>query len=76
MDVSNYKCKCFKNGINSNSASATPQASTDPNELMGNKALLVNTMATGERKEYEMTADKIDNLLHGITAKQLLAQLM
>ncbi len=55
--------------INSNEVSATPQASTDPNEPTGNKALLVITMATGERKEYEMTSDKINDFIAWYNSK-------
>ena len=53
----------------SNEASATPQASTDPNQPTGNKALLVITMVTGERKEYEMTADKINDFVTWYNSK-------
>lgn len=53
----------------SNEASATPQASTDPNQPTGNKALLVITMVTGERKEYEMTEDKINDFLAWYNSK-------
>ncbi len=54
-------------GWNSNEASATPQASTD--QPTGNKALLVITMVTGERKEYEMTADKINDFVTWYNSK-------
>ncbi|MGC6175512.1 LamG-like jellyroll fold domain-containing protein [Lacrimispora sp. 38-1] len=54
-------------GWNSNEASATPQASTD--QPTGNKALLVISMVTGERKEYEMTADKINNFVTWYNSK-------
>ena len=56
-------------GWNSNEASATPQASTDPNQPTGNKALLVISMITGERKEYEMTTDKINNFITWYNSK-------
>ncbi|RFZ79840.1 hypothetical protein DS742_05105 [Lacrimispora amygdalina] len=56
-------------GWNSNEASATPQASTDPNQSTGNKALLVITMVTGERKEYEMTTDKINDFIAWYNSK-------
>ena len=51
----------------SNEASATPQASTD--QPTGNKALLVITMVTGERKEYEMTTDKINDFIAWYNSK-------
>lgn len=53
----------------SNEALATPQASTDPNQPTGNKALLVITMVTGERKEYEMITDKINNFIAWYNSK-------
>ena len=53
----------------SNEASATPQASTDPNQPTGNKALLVLSMVTGERKEYEMTTDKINDFIAWYNSK-------
>ncbi len=56
-------------GWNSNEASATPQASTDPNQPTGNKALLVITMVSGERKEYEMTMDKINDFIAWYNSK-------
>ncbi len=56
-------------GWNSNEASATPQAATDPNQPTGNKALLVITMVTGERKEYEMTMDKINDFIAWYNSK-------
>ena len=56
-------------GWNSNEASATPQASTDPNQPIKNKVLLVITMVTGERKEYEMTADKINDFIAWYNSK-------
>ncbi|HAF57516.1 MAG TPA: hypothetical protein DCK88_06300, partial [Lactococcus lactis] len=46
-----------------------PQASTDPNESTGNKALLVISMVTGERKEYEMTTDKINDFIAWYNSK-------
>jgi hypothetical protein len=56
-------------GWNSNEASATPQASTDPNQPTGNKAFLVISMVTGERKEYEMTTDKINDFIAWYNSK-------
>ena len=56
-------------GWNSNEALATPQASTDPNQPTGNKALLVITMVTGERKEYEMATDKINEFITWYNSK-------
>ncbi|WP_313074695.1 LamG-like jellyroll fold domain-containing protein [Lacrimispora sp.] len=56
-------------GWNSNEASATPQASTDPNQPTDNKALLVISMVTGERKEYVMTADKINDFIAWYNSK-------
>lgn len=56
-------------GWNSNEASATPQASTNPNQPTGNKALLVITMVTGERKEYEMTTDEINDFIAWYNSK-------
>lgn len=53
----------------SNEASATPQASTDPNQPTGNKALLVIALVTGERKEYEMTTDKINDFIAWYNSK-------
>jgi len=58
-------------GWNSNEASATPQASTD--QPTGNKALLVITMVTGERKEYEMTTDKINDFITWYNSKAALS---
>ncbi|MBP2659686.1 MAG: galactose oxidase [Firmicutes bacterium] len=54
-------------GWNSNEASATPQASTD--QPTGNKALLVISMVTSERKEYEMTADEINDFIAWYNSK-------
>lgn len=53
----------------SNEASATPTASVDPNQPTGNKSLLVITMVTGERKEYEMTMDKINDFITWYNSK-------
>lgn len=53
----------------SNEVSATPQVSGDPNQPTGNKALLVITMVTGERKEYEMTTDKINDFITWYNSK-------
>ena len=53
----------------SNEASATPQATSNPNQPTGNKALLVITMVTGERKEYEMTTDKINDFITWYNSK-------
>ena len=58
-----------KENKNSNEASATPQASTDPNQPTGNKALLVISMVTGERKEYVMTTDKINDFITWYNSK-------
>ncbi|WP_024346108.1 hypothetical protein [Lacrimispora indolis] len=49
--------------MDSNEASATPTTLVDPNQPTGGKALLVITMVTGERKEYEMTSDKINDFM-------------
>jgi hypothetical protein len=51
---------------NSNEASATPVA---PEQPSGNRALLVITMVTGERKEYEMTMDKITDFIAWYNSK-------
>ncbi len=71
MDVTNgttyyYVVTAIVNGSegwNSNEASATPTASADPNQPTGSKALLVITMVTGERKEYEMAMEKINDFI-------------
>ena len=46
----------------SNEASATPIASTDPVQT-GKRALLVITMQNGERKEYDLTMEIINDFL-------------
>ncbi|WP_077612120.1 LamG-like jellyroll fold domain-containing protein [Clostridium sp. Marseille-P2415] len=56
-------------GWSSNEASATPTASVDPSQPTGNKALLVITMVTGERKEYEMAMDKINDFISWYNSK-------
>lgn len=55
--------------IESNEASATPTAAADPNQPTGNHALLIITIVTGERKEYEMTMDKINDYITWYNSK-------
>ncbi|MGC6173455.1 hypothetical protein [Lacrimispora sp. 38-1] len=47
---------------NSNEASATPTASTDSTQT-GKRALLVITMQNGERKEYDLTMEKVNEFM-------------
>lgn len=56
-------------GQSSNEASVTPQATTVPNQPIENKVLLVITMVTGERKEYELSADKINEFITWFNSK-------
>ncbi len=61
-----YIVSVIKDGIeiwNSNEASATPKASDEPIKT-GKQALLVITMENGERKEYDLPMDKINEFLN------------
>jgi N-acetylneuraminic acid mutarotase len=61
-----YIVSVIKDGIeiwNSNEASATPKASDEPIKT-GKQALLVITMENGERKEYDLPLDKINEFLN------------
>lgn len=49
--------------------STTPGGTTIPGDTAGKQNLLVITMVTGERKEYEMTADKINDFLAWYNSK-------
>jgi hypothetical protein len=51
--------------IQSNEASATPNVISNPN----NRALLVITMVTGERKEYDMSMDEINKFVQWCDSK-------
>jgi N-acetylneuraminic acid mutarotase len=60
-----YMVTVIKDGSeiwNSNEASATPIAATNPVPT-GKQALLVITMQNGERKEYDLTMEKINDFL-------------
>ncbi len=50
---------------NSNEASATPNATTNPEEppIDGNKAILEITMTNGIIKEYDLSSQEIENFL-------------
>lgn len=61
-----YIVSVIKDGIeiwNSNEASATPKASDEPIKT-GKQALLVIIMENGERKEYDLPMDKINEFLN------------
>lgn len=50
-------------------SSITPNSTTPGNTTIKNKVLLVITMLTGERKEYEITADKINDFIAWYNSK-------
>ena len=57
----------YYSAINLNST--TPGDPTNPVDPINNKVLLVITMVTGEQKEYEMTADKINDFIAWYNSK-------
>lgn len=54
---------------NSNEASAVPYSAGGSNQPTGDKALLIITMVTGERKEYDLSMDKIHDFIAWYNSK-------